>query len=443
MEEDSEHILSPLLTKPLIKKQFERLEIIAKEAQKRVDYKTAHDPEIIKAITVVERFLRKSKRVCYGGQAINSLLPKERKFYDPNLSIPDYDFFSPEPEKDVEDLITDLKGEGFTDIYKKVGVHDGTTKLYVNFVPVADISEIVPGLFRIIHRRAKTVGGILYCDPDFLRMMMYLELSRPRGEVKRWTKVYERLLLLNDSYPVGQCSEDIRTPQVSLEDRATLLDYCIKHKNVVVSPECIELFEKGESHKNLYSLVKRGGPVMFFSASAKVDAEDIQSMLNQTENGGVRIESNKIPMDNIFNFVTVKRKGQPVALIFQEDACHSYTTLRLDEGDTMRIAMPDLYLHLYYTLMIFGKREKLYFETGIECLIQKLYSLVAKSRDHPTNFLPAFGLRCSGRQRGIATLLRQKQERASKKKEGGRRTVTLRRLSRGRKNRSRRLTQHL
>jgi hypothetical protein len=33
-------------------------------------------------------------------------------------------------------------------------------------------------------------------------MSIYLELSRPRGDVSRWKKVYSRLLLLNKHYPI-------------------------------------------------------------------------------------------------------------------------------------------------------------------------------------------------------------------------------------------------
>ena len=33
--------------------------------------------------------------MCYGGTAINNILPNYDKFYDTNFEIPDYDFFSP------------------------------------------------------------------------------------------------------------------------------------------------------------------------------------------------------------------------------------------------------------------------------------------------------------------------------------------------------------
>jgi len=407
-----------LLDKPQVQKQFEYLEKVVSQAQKRIDYTVAHDPDVLKAIEVVERFLRRQKRVCYGGQAINALLPKERQFYDPETSVPDYDFFSPNTSADVEELINDLEKAGFENVNKKVGVHEGTMKVYVNFIPIADCSAMDPRLFRIIQRRSKSINGIHYCDPDFLRMLMYLELSRPRGEVERWKKVYERLTLLNDAYPVNGCSEEIRVPQVMVDDRATVLDFCIKHKRVVAGPEFIEYLEKDKGRTHLETLKKRGGPVIFFSPQAANDAEDIKMMLIEEQGGALKVKEVEALTDQLFNFVMIKRRGQPVALVFQEDSCHAYTLLHVIEpGADLRVATPDLYLHLYYSLMIFGKAEKAFFETSLECLIGKLYSVLKGVRGRPGRFVPAFGLKCSGRQKGIATLLREKQERTEKEKK--------------------------
>jgi len=406
MEEDSREILSPLLNTLQVKKQFEYLENTVKESQKRVDYTVAHDPDVLKAIDTVERFLRKQKRVCYGGQAINALLPKDKQFYDPNYNVPDYDFFSPNPDADVDELVDILAKEGFDNISKKVGVHEGTMKVYVNYIPIADISLMHPQLFKIIQKRAQTVNGILYCDPDFLRMLMHLELSRPRGEVSRWRKVYERLILLNNAFPVNVCSESIRTPPIDLKDRKAILEFCIKRKHVVVSPEYIELFENPK-RVTLDSLVRLGGPVLFFSNESKNDGNDLKDIL---QSSAIKVTVSDALTDQLFSFVSVTRRGIPIALIFQEDACHSYTTMRVDTNE-IRIATPDLYLHLYYSLNIFGKKEKMYFETSLDCLIQKLHSLLRNSRNRPTQLLPAFGLKCSGRQKGIATLLHEKAER--------------------------------
>jgi len=417
MEDDPKEILSPLLSRPQIQKQVERLKYVVDEAQKRVDYTIANDPDVGKAIQAVERFLRKKRRVCYGGQAINALLPKARKFYDEKYTIPDYDFFSPEMEADVDELIKALEAEGFTDISKKLSVHDGTIKVYVNYIPVADCSEMNPEMFRIIQRRAKVVSGILYCDADLLRMMMYLELSRPRGEVERWKKVFDRLTLLNHEYPLEPCGDDIRVSPLAEDDRKLLLEYCVKRKLVMAGPEFIELFEMGKSKTHLDTLARRGGPLIFFSDRPTVDGGDIQDILHNIGRKGrtaVRVEEVKSPSDHIYNYVTVNRGKEKIALIFQEDSCHAYTTLTVDGGAEMRIGTPDLLLNLYYTLYIFGKKEKGYFQNSLDCLVKKLYTISERARNSPTKFIPAFGLRCSGHQRGIATLLKMKAERTEK-----------------------------
>lgn len=129
------------------------------------------------------------------------ILPEKYKFYDPEYSIPDYDFFTPTPDSDISLIIRDLRKAGFVDISAREGMHEGTTKIYVEYVPVADITVIDPSLYRILSKREFRSDGISYLDVNTLRMLMYLEISRPRGEVRRWEKVFERLLLLNTFLP--------------------------------------------------------------------------------------------------------------------------------------------------------------------------------------------------------------------------------------------------
>jgi hypothetical protein len=413
MEESPKNIKSPYLEREDIQKQFEHLGTVIKEAQKRIDYTIAHDKDLLKAIEVVERFLRKRKRVCYGGQAINSLLPMSHKFYDEKTDLPDYDFFTPDAKGDIEELIDLLDAEGY-EVSKKVGIHEGTIKLMVNFNEVADVSQMNPKAFAVLQRRAKSVDGILYSDEDFLRMLMYLELSRPRGQVDRWPKVYERLLLLNRVFGMDTCDDTIRTDRrVQEEDRERVLEYCMKHKRVLSSPECIELMQGKHGKTSMDTLVRRGGQVIFFSNQAKLDAEDLRDILEK----GTRVEYYPAMIDDIFNFYIVSRRKVPLAMIIQETACHAYSNLIVDNKAEMRIATPDLLLHLYYSILIFGKKEKAFFQNSLRCLIQKLHKLEWEGRNRPSALVPTFGLKCSGHQKGFATLLRERVERA--KAEGG------------------------
>ena len=91
------------------KMSFEECELaVLRSAVDKIDKKTGrkkiNDPDIKEIIRIVEDFLKLSKRVCYGGTAINNILPLQDQFYDKTTELPDYDFFSPEPLKDAKKL---------------------------------------------------------------------------------------------------------------------------------------------------------------------------------------------------------------------------------------------------------------------------------------------------------------------------------------------------
>ena len=93
-------------------------------------------------ILIVERFLQKKKLICYGGTAINNILPYEDQFYDKNIEIPDYDFYSSNALNDAKELADIYYKAGYTEVEAKSGQHFGTYKVFVNFIPVADITSI-------------------------------------------------------------------------------------------------------------------------------------------------------------------------------------------------------------------------------------------------------------------------------------------------------------
>ena len=186
---------------------FEECELaILRHAVDKIEKKTGrkmiNNPTVQEIILIVEKFLIKTKRICYGGTAINNILPEENQFYDKSIELPDYDFFSPEPLQDAKDLADIFYNEGFLEVEAKAGMHAGTFKVFVNFIPVADISFVPKDLYNKIHKKAIIKAGIYYSPPDYLRMLMYLELSRPEGDAGRWEKVLKRLTLLNKTYPL-------------------------------------------------------------------------------------------------------------------------------------------------------------------------------------------------------------------------------------------------
>ena len=181
---------------------MEELETLIDTIQTENDKRAAADPAVRLALDTVEEFLKLHPVMCYGGTAINNLLPKEDRFYNPETDIPDYDFFSKTPQEHAMMLANRLDTKGIKNIEVKPGVHLGTFKVFADFEGVADITELDEEIFQRLWDANIVKEGIHYVTPDFLRMSMYLELSRPRGDVSRWTKVYKRLQLLNKHHPI-------------------------------------------------------------------------------------------------------------------------------------------------------------------------------------------------------------------------------------------------
>jgi hypothetical protein len=183
-------------------KELEILREAVDLMEKRKGAKIIQDPQVKKIISIVEDFIADKKLVCYGGTAINNILPEDAQFYNKDIELPDYDFYSDNALDAAKELADIYYKAGYEDVEAKSGVHHGTYKVFVNFTGIADITQMEPALFKAISRDAIIKKGIRYAPPDFLRMAMYLELSRPDGDVSRWEKVQKRLTLLNTHYPL-------------------------------------------------------------------------------------------------------------------------------------------------------------------------------------------------------------------------------------------------
>jgi hypothetical protein len=195
------------------------------KGQEQISRKKVNAPEIKEIMAIMENFIKEKKIICYGGTAINNILPIEDQFYDKELDIPDYDCFSATAVKDAKELADIYYKKGFTEVEAKSGQHYGTYKVFVNFIPVADLTFLVPEIYDNMKKEVIKVDGILYAPPNFLRMSMYLELSRPEGDINRWEKVLKRLVLLNKHYPLygTKCSR-IETQRIFEETAPKSLD---------------------------------------------------------------------------------------------------------------------------------------------------------------------------------------------------------------------------
>jgi len=425
MEEDiyEYEFKSNLLDRPSIQRQIEHIKNIADQAGEIIKYESAHNPEIQYAIDIIGNFLKKTGRVCYGGTAINSILPRSLRFYDPQKDLPDYDFFTPDPEQDIKDIVKDLQQAGFPEVVERVGIHEGTHKIMVNFVPVADISTLDPVLYKALHKRSIKKDGIHYADPDFLRMMMYLELSRPRGQVERWSKVYERLLLLNEAFPPKLC----KTYTENLVNRVTLpyllrkllLDYVVDNKRVLMGAEVVAMYDwliskRRKFKPTVHWFLKKNGMIVFLSPEAERDAQRLKDIFVSDE---ITLKKMEAKGELVPKRVVLEYRNMPFVEILEETACHSFTKLSVGSGKELRVASLETMITFYYALLMFTDDEKI-LQFYLECLCQKLVEMSeALHRKGGIGPIPAFSIECTGYQKGYATLLKEKFSRIAREKK--------------------------
>jgi hypothetical protein len=207
---------------------------LIEKAEDRIAYDAAHDTGIRKILKTVHEFIQNNRVMCYGGTAINNLLPKTDRFYDPNYDIPDYDFYSEQPQVHAMKLADIFHSLGFENIEVKPGAHLMTFKLFVDFTGVADITYLDPAIFKRLWNENLVKDGIHYVSPNFLRMSMYLELSRPRGDVSRWGKVYDRLVLLNKHYPVKCTPHTKKEATVITDNERTAIERVLQSSSVIL-----------------------------------------------------------------------------------------------------------------------------------------------------------------------------------------------------------------
>ena len=438
MESELEHLPSYSFDKEHLTRQLEIVKRAADLAKDRIDYDSAHNESILMAIRIVEDFLRKKHRICYGGQAINAYLPKEHKFYDPEYSIPDYDFFTPSQNQDVRLLAEELYKAGFVEVSAREGMHEGTIKLYVNFIPVADLTAIDARIYKTLSARASRFEGITYIDANSLRMLMYLELSRPRGEVTRWEKVYERLVLFNEFVPIKHKRSKKVSNHLTAEQTQTILRYILQNERMFAGGDLVPFYDHAvnKREKVLSYLLDGKRPILFYSSEPSADAAQLRMELQLTSKPFIKTKVfynqglDVIPSIHVLH-ISKGKKLIPLVFIIEQTACHSYLNLPITDTEMigaglsnhmLRVASMDTLITLYFSL---GFVQNRFIDRGaMDALANQLVEISTKARKGPE--MPIFqflSIRCAGKQVTLPSLIRAKLKRMTVKKKGELRTI--------------------
>jgi hypothetical protein len=371
---------------------MEEIQAAAEKAQEIIDKTEASDPLVHKMMGIVKKFIQHNRVLCYGGTAINNLLPKDKQFYNPDTDIPDYDFFTEEPQKHAKEIADMLVKADVPNVEVKPGVHLGTFKVFADYTGVADVSSMERPVFKKLWAESIEKDGIHYVPPNFLRMSVYLELSRPRGFVERWTKVYKRLKLLDDEYPI-ECKQEPVHDELLTPELVQKIEAFLSQENVILLGFNAQTqHSSGRSWKLPLDLLVT--PERF---DQTVGA--IQAIL-----GGHREDfaeyAELLPAHS-----DITHKRTLLARIFETEACHSYHSLK----NGMRIASIPTLLNFFFA-MLYSDHEFIE-HTSKQRIVCTAHELISMADDAgKRRFKLLTPTECTGKQKGLADM---KQERTA------------------------------
>ena len=316
---------------------------IAKQAEDEQARETAKNPVIKQMFQIVYTFIQTHRVMCYGGTAINNLLPKNDQFYDTDVDLPDYDFFSETPQVHAAKLADRLADAGFKSVEVKAGIHLGTFKVFCDYVPVADVSHMETKMFEQLWKESVVKDDVHYASPNFLRMAMYLELSRPKGDVSRWTKVYGRLQRLNRNYPMT-CptkEENVQGTYLTEPVRKQTKSLLIREKVVLLGFNATMIQESGAAASRWML------PIDVLATPDKIP--DLAKMFKDIfgKHEGVHIQKNPAYEEYLPASTDIMDKEFTLVRIYETTACHSY---HVNKSGLMVASIPTL-LQFFFALV--------------------------------------------------------------------------------------------
>lgn len=385
--------------------------------------KMVNSPNIKKMIEILEDFLIRKKLICYGGTAINAILPNYAKFYNMKLEIPDYDFFSKNALEDAKELADIYYNNGYTEVEAKAGMHHNTFKVFVNYIGIADITYLDPIIYDSIQKDAISIAGIHYAPPNFLRMSMYLELSRPQGDVTRWEKILKRLTLLNKYYPIHTndlCNETdfLRKMHNKSTDAETIYNHVrdsfIEQGVVFFGGYAASIYSHYMPEKDKQIVEK----IPDFDVIHTNPERCVNIVIEKLRGMGFK-NVDIIVHDSIGELIPRHIElligDDTIAFLYEPIACHNYNKISLGNKE-INIATIDTIMSFY---LAFIYANKTYFSTTrILCMAKFLFEVQLKNRLEQKGILKRFSVECYGKQPILEEIRAEKSEKFKELKPG-------------------------
>ena len=381
-------------------------------------------------------FFSKNKVLLYGGTALNELMPKNLKIYKEH-TLPDIDVFSTNAYNLAVKLVKYFHRKGFDNITTSYteALHEGTYKVFVDSLQVADITNVTPKTFKRMSENAvlsKSLN-INIVNPQVLRMSLHLILSKGDSDsVNRWEKNLKRLYTLYKVYPPVVCESQSQsqsqsqnqnqseTSSISKKVSSSLQQALKETDYVLLGMHEVELLLGKPILFNDIPPIQ----VLVENSDLKHVANNLISRAKTFQSASTTSEKSTITCSNVYkadhfipDHICIKSAGNIVAIIYYADDCVNY-----NEYKGSRIASIHTVIRMYLSMLLSPYKHFEKFANSCECVATML-SIINQQSHKPSSKLQITNKllkdvvgKCYGSYNGIVTMRKDRLQRIAKKK---------------------------
>lgn len=174
---------------------------------------------------VIRDFIKKKKRIVYGGDAYDKLVRNAGTdfIYKP-ICRKDIEFYTPEPIQDLVELCNLLHSKGFPWVQGSQANHDETYKIFVDFDNLCDFTYMPRNVFG--NMPVLKIDGIIYSHPSWILVDIFRQYNDPISSYWRLKdKTFFRANILMKNYPLElDTSKKIKNHNMHINFKQQIFD---------------------------------------------------------------------------------------------------------------------------------------------------------------------------------------------------------------------------
>lgn len=247
-------------------------------------------------------------------------------------------------------------------------------------------------------------------------MSMYLELSRPAGDISRWEKVLKRLTVLNKHYPTTSINCNQVDFQREMDDKTHEDEIYDCVKNTLINQGvvffggfAISMYSQ-YMPKHLKHKLEKIADFDVLSHDPETTCEIVKERLTDTGIKNVKVTKRTNIGDIVPVHYEIKVGNDIIAFVYEPIGCHSYNVINI-KGQKVKIATIDTMLSFYLAFLYTNRPYYTQFSDRILCMSKFLFDVQQKNRLSQRGLLKRFSITCYGHQQSVEEMRAEKAEK--------------------------------